>query len=141
LIAENLFAKEAESENDLLTNKKFLTYIQGLKEQLMREELIRDRILKEIVIPEDEIDQAYKNSLKTIKTEGVFVADNCDINAIYKRVRQGTSFEKISEDYQGVSKKISSDVRWGRIDQEKENIKKRLLDYYIGKNTLHMYKT
>ena len=118
LIAEKLFALEAESDSDFVHRKSLQARLQGIKEQAMREKLIRVQVVDKIHVPENEIQQAFINSKKTVHTEVVFIPPNYDVSTIYKDALHGTPLDELSKKYPGVSKKIKKDVKWGQIDQE-----------------------
>lgn len=118
LIAEKLFALEAGTDNPLMRNPNFRARLQGIKEQLMREEMIRDEVVAKIKILEKELQQAYKNSKKTIHTEAVLLREDADVPAIIQDARNGTPFGELAKKHAGVSGKIEKDVQWGHTDRD-----------------------
>lgn len=117
MIAEILYANEADERTIYRDNKIYNSRLQGIKEQLMREKLIQKDVVDKIIIPQKEIDQAYINSKKIVHTEAVFIPKGFDADVMYRAAQNGTSFDDLSIMYPGVSKKIVKDIQWGGIDE------------------------
>ena len=116
MIAEKLFALEAGDHNEMRNSNKYKAYMQGIKEQAMREALMIDEVRSKIEISQEEIDQSYLNSKKTVHTEGVLIPDFIDDETVYQAVKKGMDFDALSKRFPGVSEKIEADVVWGKID-------------------------
>ncbi|NIA30839.1 MAG: hypothetical protein GWP06_13115, partial [Actinobacteria bacterium] len=126
LIAEKLFALEAESDSEFVHRKSLQARLQGIKEQAMRERLIRKMVVDQIRIPQEKIKQAYLNSKKIVHTEAVFIPDNYNADRIYQDALHGTSLDELS-------KIIKQDVKWGQIDQA---IQSAVFNNHVKKGTV-----
>lgn len=187
IIAEKLYAFEADENNVFVGNERYENRIRGIKEQLMREKLIQVDVVSNIDIKQEEIDQAYFNSKKIVHTEAVFIPASFDSDVMYSAAQNGIPFSKLHELYPGVSKVVEKSVKWGMMDeaaqkaifndnvkkgtiikplpaeagyrmikvkswseevemspgninQQKENVKSKLMDFYIQKNYLEYAK-
>lgn len=116
LIAEKLFAREAQAENTFAQNETFHALLQGIQEQAMGEELLYDTVVDNIKIPEAEIHQAWLNSKKIVHTEGILIPDSATAWTIYQDAKNGMDFGQLAHRFPGVSEPISADVKWGQID-------------------------
>ncbi len=133
LIAEILYANEADKKNVFADNKRYNARLQGIKEQLMREKLILIDVVDKINIPQEEIDQAYINSKKIIHTEAVFIPKGFDPEVMYRAVENGIPLNQLSDLYPGVSKIVEKSVKWGTMD---EAAQKAIFNSNVKKGTV-----
>ena len=133
IIAEKLYSFEADENNVLVGNERYEARIKGIREQLMREKLIQVDVVSNIEIKQEEIDQAYFNSKKIVKTEAVFIPAGFDSDVMYSAALNGIPLSKLYELYPGVSKAVEKSVKWGMMD---EAAQKAIFNDNVKKGTI-----
>ncbi len=118
IIAEKLFALESvEKQTVPKDNEMFKARLKGIKHQAMREELLYNEVNSKVIVSQDEIEQTYINSKKTIDAVAVFIPNGFNADAIYKDAKSGISFDELSKKYIGISKPKKKEIKWDNIDK------------------------
>ncbi|HPG41746.1 MAG TPA: hypothetical protein PLP19_20855 [bacterium] len=116
LIAEKLFALEAEAANDsaLMNNKSFMDFVQGRREQEMRKYLYKKEGLEKVNLDSSLIKQTYRFAGRTFKVAYFSVNSPLSAELVKKRLETNTSFENIYQEIVGSEKIPEREVTWDK---------------------------
>lgn len=120
LIAEKLFALEAEAANDsvLMNNKNFMDFIKGRREQEMRKYLYRKEGLEKVNLDSSLVKQAYRFAGRTFQVAYFSVNSPLSAELIKKRLESNTDFENIYQQVIGSEKIPEREVNWDKEGNE-----------------------
>ncbi len=133
LIAEKLYAREGEKNAAIAGDERLQARLQGIREQTMREELIRRRVIARLNISDQEVEEAYAASQKTVTLEALFVPAMADLPAIEDEARAGLPLAEIAGKHPGLAVPIKREVRWGHVN---ESLQKEIFSDSMRKDDL-----
>ena len=118
LIAEKLFALEANNKNPLSQNDEFLDYLRGRKEQAMRQWLYSNDFYNKVELDSAELNRSYKYANRTYNVSYYTMKDSSIVNVVNEKLNQGSTFSEVFRELGGLEAIPKREVDWSNPEHE-----------------------